>query len=196
MAGFAGSKIMCLPLILFPFIGNVWPCWCRWPAPWVIERVTPREQNNENKREFEILHVARSSQDWWAPCLRPQREYWECKVMCLAELLQGWPLWSHPRARCVRDTTDCRTETKGKVLAGLEMTHEIYLCLCSFSPCFCQRLPYWWKENSRKYSFVLCVVFWHQTTVIYSSWWEIPFLYWNEKRTQGKKWQLKRSSSE
>lgn len=76
-----------------------------------------------------------ASQDWWAPFLRPQWEYWECKVMCLAELLQGWPLWSHPRARCVRDTTNCRSETKGRVLAGLEMSHKIYLCLCRvFSP--------------------------------------------------------------
>lgn len=57
-AGFSGSKIMCLPLIPYPFIGSVWPCWCWWPAPWVMERVTPREQDNENKREFEILHVA------------------------------------------------------------------------------------------------------------------------------------------
>lgn len=57
IAGFAGSKIMCLPLIPFPFAGSVWPCWCRWTAPWVMERVTPREQDNENKREFEILHV-------------------------------------------------------------------------------------------------------------------------------------------
>lgn len=56
IAGFAQSKIMCLPLIPFP--DRFWPCWCRWPAPWVMERVTPREQDNENKMEFEILHVS------------------------------------------------------------------------------------------------------------------------------------------